>query len=64
MELLERWERKAQKIWEKYLAFEMWVPGEEQDYKETVWWKLGFAWDPPSKERLIQDAIEDYWKHR
>jgi hypothetical protein len=37
---------------------------QEGDYRKTVWWKKGFAAEPPSMVRIIQKAIEDYWNSR
>ena len=58
-------QKKEMKIskWEKQLeAFEKWVPGTKRNYKKTLWWKKGYAKEYPSRDRLIQKAIEEFWR--
>jgi hypothetical protein len=57
-------ETRLAKYIKRYKEFEEWVPGEEKKYRETSWWKKGLAMEPPSMDRIIQRAIEDYWKNR
>jgi len=55
-------ENRLRRYFGRLKEFEEWVPGEGKNYRQTKWWKKGLAADPPSMDRIIQRAIEDYWR--